>query len=499
MSEPHTPDLSNDAGSSVFDESSTSQVYVEPEVPDPFLIDDDASDDDAGVTPTVAESRHSLAATQEVELAPLEASLSPNPLSPSILQSPNRDKDVPPPPSDSDTDEEEEPELYLPALVVPTMFLPLPNTDPLTTLLTKYIHPPENRPSRDLAGEWQHTDFHTLVMSNSWRALARMARDRIVTSDPEDLALVLGLWYLRLSSLARLRLFNQTTAECNNLFNLLNSIEPLATRQWLFDRVLPFELEVMNARLKYWAGDHMGYLDALHALLRKCKSRSRRARDDASVVAMWKERGARVCLIIASQLVEMKDYTAATTLLTPLCTQPAEVEDSESSEDSGSSPSLINSPALHSAIARIYLQCGNLAMAMHHFGAVAAADSGATEGMREMNAALMAGAEGDWVQVTEILQGKVFDAEGPERLVAVNNLCVALLNQGKLKEGIAAMERVLKESPESVVVAEPYLFNLSTLYELRSATAIENKRKLLVDVARWSGDGLKTTCLKMPT
>jgi hypothetical protein len=29
-------------------------------------------------------------------------------------------------------------------------------------------------------------------MTNSWRALARMARDRIVQTDPEDLSLVLN-------------------------------------------------------------------------------------------------------------------------------------------------------------------------------------------------------------------------------------------------------------------------------------------------------------------
>ena len=63
----------------------------------------------------------------------------------------------------------------------------------------------------------------------------------------------------------------------------------------------------MHARLTYWAGDHMGYLDALHALLRKCRARARGAKkNDDATRAMWKERGARVCLIIASQLVEMK-------------------------------------------------------------------------------------------------------------------------------------------------------------------------------------------------
>ncbi|KAJ7180722.1 hypothetical protein C8R46DRAFT_1070393 [Mycena filopes] len=407
-------------------------VYVEPDVPNPFLIDDEdeESDEEAAATPT--ESQHTFVPpADEVPLAPP----SPNPFG-SPIQSPiaNRNKDVPPPPSDSD--EEDAPELYLPGLCIPTMFLPIPNTDPLTTLLNKYIHPIDKRPVRDLNGDWQRADFHTLVMTNSWRALARMARDRIVSSDPEDLTLILGLWYLRLSSLARLRLFNQTTAECTNLFSLLNAIEPPSTRTWLFDRILPFELEVMQARLKYWAGDHMAYLDALYALLRKCRVRSRRAKGEITAVAMWKERGARICLILASQLMEMKDFAAAARLLEPLCEQDG----------------------------------------AHHF-TIVSADPDTPASVRDMNTSLMAAAEGDWAQASEVLQSSPGEIEGG---------------------GIEVMEKALKASPESVV-AEPFLFNLSTLYELRSATAIENKRNLLIEVAKWSGDGLKTTCLKMPT
>ena len=50
----------------------------------------------------------------------------------------------------------------------------------------------------------------------------------------------------------------------------------------------------------------MGYLDALYALLKKCRTKCRQSGNDPTLVPMWKERGARVCLIIASQLVEMK-------------------------------------------------------------------------------------------------------------------------------------------------------------------------------------------------
>ncbi|TFK65594.1 hypothetical protein BDN72DRAFT_845332 [Pluteus cervinus] len=343
-------------------------------------------------------------------------------------------------------------------------------------------------------------------MTNSWRALARMARDRLVTSDPEDLNLVLSLWYLRLACLARLRLFNQTAAECTTLFAVLNAVEPPESKSWLFERLLPFELEVMHARLKYWSGDHMGYLDALYALMKKCKFKAREAKNDVVLVSMWKERGARVCLILASQLIEMKDFTAAAKLLEPLCpivpTADASPQSTPSNinanpEAAGSSAITgSGSPALRSAIARIYLQVGNLPMATQHFSIVAS-DPEVDENTKDMNEALLASAEGEWETATAALRRIV--TRDPENYVAINNLSVTLLSQGDLSESIQVLEAALASSPSSVVVAEPYLFNLSTLYELRSAEAMEKKKNLLIEVAKWSGDGLRTTCLKMPT
>ena len=120
-----------------------------------------------------------------------------------------------------------------------------------------------------------------------------------------------------------MRLFNQTAAECTNLFAVLSGVEPAGARAWLFARVLPFELEVLHAKTLYWAGDHMGYLDALALLLARCKTQAKNAsrKHDPSGVAMWKERGARMCLIIASQLIEMKvsglEYVGRVTVLKP--------------------------------------------------------------------------------------------------------------------------------------------------------------------------------------
>ncbi|KAI0285811.1 hypothetical protein BGY98DRAFT_909570 [Russula aff. rugulosa BPL654] len=458
---------------------------------DPFLVDDPEDPlSDLG-SPSPAPALSLDPGSSLLDTSPSESvTLSPAPTSEPPLSAE--------PAPQTPASEQEAPVVHLPQLVMPTMFLPIPNTDPLSTLLTKYISNPERRPQRDLSGEWTKTDFHTLVMTNSWRALARMARDRIVQADPEDLSL---LWSLRLSSLARLRLFNQASAEATNLSNALGSISPPSARTHVLDHILPFELDVIYARVKYWAGDSQGYTDALGALLRRCRRRARIARLDADR-QMWIERAARVGLIAASQFIEIKDYTAATALLEPLATQQYHQQESKSTNND-----------LRSALGRVYLQAGQLDQAEAHFAAVAAGadadtdededeDTGtdastAAAASKTLNAAFMASARGDWDTASRLLRGLVEQDEA--NYAAVNNLAVALLGQGKLKEGIEVLEAALESSPSTLAMAEPFLFNLSTLYELRSSIAADKKRDLLIEVAKWCGDGLRTTCLKMPT
>ncbi|KAI6041301.1 hypothetical protein EDC04DRAFT_2565901 [Pisolithus marmoratus] len=391
---------------------------------------------------------------------------------------------------------------YFPRLTAASMFLPIPNTDPLSPLLTKHV-PPEQRPRRDVTGEWTGREMHEMVMSNSWRALARMARDLIVASDPEDLSRILDLWSLRLSALARLRLTNQASAECTNLFAVLNAIPPtssaanlvLAARLSALS-AYPFELSVLRARVHYWAGDARGYIDALAGLLAGCKAKARaegKIESDGALAtaeanfSMWLERSARVCLMIASQLVEMKDYHAAITLLTPLCTQ-------QLSPNTDEPP--VQSSAIHSAVARIYLLSGNISKAAEHFEIVTSC-ADVQAGTIATNTALLCSASGDWPRAEAALR-EVLEQD-PHNYTAMNNLAVTLLAQGRVRDGIGLLESAMRASPASVLSAEPFIFNLSTLYELRSSTAIDKKRELLIEVARWSGDGLRAACLKMPS
>ena len=49
-------------------------------------------------------------------------------------------------------------------------------------------------------------------------------------------------------------------------------------------------------------------------------------------------------------------------------------------------------------------------------------------------------------------------------LQAVDNLAVALLGQGKLKEGTQVLEADLQASPSTLAMAEPFLFNICACF-----------------------------------
>ena len=105
-------------------------TFIEPETPDPFLVDDE----DDGDSPSEEESEENTSSdanSQQVvspsETVPLDLPSSPVASTPRPHPLiPNLQKDVPPPPSEYE-EEEYIPEIYVPALIVPTMFLPIPN------------------------------------------------------------------------------------------------------------------------------------------------------------------------------------------------------------------------------------------------------------------------------------------------------------------------------------------------------------------------------------
>lgn len=95
--------------------------HSEPQVPDPFLVDDPEdplSDEELGAGVLQAPA-------DEISLAH-SSSQPASPVTPITPLTPNVNKAAPPPP-ETDEDEDDSPELDLSGLVLPTMFLPVPN------------------------------------------------------------------------------------------------------------------------------------------------------------------------------------------------------------------------------------------------------------------------------------------------------------------------------------------------------------------------------------
>lgn len=140
-----TPTTVRDTGSQSPEESTLmdTTVYVEPEIPDPFLIEEEDDTDASSSSDkekeneveSEIEASSELPAAQEIALTVSTATTtdatsaltSPAPSEPLVLSPLNLNKDVPPPPSGEEEEEEEEPDLFLPGLIIPTMFLPIPN------------------------------------------------------------------------------------------------------------------------------------------------------------------------------------------------------------------------------------------------------------------------------------------------------------------------------------------------------------------------------------
>lgn len=62
----------------------------------------------------------------------------------------------------------------------------------------------------------------------------------------------------------------------------------MAPRQGAHELVHPFELTVFHARVHYWSGDPLGYVDALSRILARCKAS---AREEGRIVAQRRELG----------------------------------------------------------------------------------------------------------------------------------------------------------------------------------------------------------------
>lgn len=82
-------------------------------------------------------------------------------------------------------------------------------------------------------------------------------------------------------------------------------------------------------------------------------------------------------------------------------------------------------------------------------------------------------------------------------LQATNNLAVCELYAGQLNEAIPRVEKLMFAYPTSAGTSEPLVFNMATLYELRTEGSFRKKQQAMLEVSKWAGDQFNVAMFKI--
>ncbi|KAG0021847.1 Trafficking protein particle complex subunit 12 [Podila clonocystis] len=384
------------------------------------------------------------------------------------------------------------------------MFHDITMSDSLNDLMVKHI-PAEQRVLRDWnalteaemrQGSRAET-LHELTINNSWRALTRYTRAQIVSTPPDQILDLINLWYARLLALVKLGQYEMAQAELDQLGNLrgpqyrFESYPPdMFTTGYGHEggprkgSIVPFELFVLKARLQGYLGDIYEAIDQLYDLIMRCKKFEAvcRVGGDAAGVHQWQDLTGQLHLLVLNYLVELKDFPSATKHARDLAVRY---------------PHDIN---FHSGLGRLYLQLGDLDQAEKVFKNVEDMVKKHPEHSHFklqliMNKALLSVTQGHW-QVAKSAFEEVLVYE-PENLAATNNLAVCELYAGQVDGSILRLEKLMFAYPTSAGASEPLVFNMATLFELRTEGSLQRKQQMMLEVSKWAGDQFNVGMFKI--
>lgn len=71
------------------------------------------------------------------------------------------------------------------------------------------------------------------------------------------------------------------------------------------------------------------------------------------------------------------------------------------------------------------------------------------------------------------------------------------LYAGQLNEAIPRLERLMFAYPTSAGTSESLVFNMATLYELRTEGSLQRKQQMMVEVSKSAGDQFNVSMFKI--
>ncbi|KAF9190213.1 Trafficking protein particle complex subunit 12 [Haplosporangium sp. Z 767] len=391
-----------------------------------------------------------------------------------------------------------------PVLNTHSMFHEITTPDAMNDLMVRHI-PVEQRVLRDWNAMTEAEQrqgsrsevLHELTINNSWRAMTRYTRSQILSTPSDQVLELINLWYARLLALIKLGEYEMAQAELEQLGDLrgpqyryesyppdmfaTNELQTQEQQRGIALRrgcMVPFELFVLKARLQGYLGDDYEAIDQLYDLIMYCKKFEAicQVSEDNVGVRQWQDIAGQMHLMVLNYLVELNDYPTATRHAREMAIKyPRDVN-------------------FHSGLGRLYLQLGDLERAEEKFYEVetmvkehyADAKQAHFQLQLTMNRALLDVTHGRWLAAKARFEEVL--VKEPENLAATNNLAVCELYAGQLNSAIPRIERLMFAYPTSAGVSEPLVFNMATLYELRTEGSLRKKQQMMVEVSKWAGD-----------
>jgi hypothetical protein len=373
----------------------------------------------------------------------------------------------------------------------PSIFYDIPPFDPVQDLVNK-LYELDQRPIRNL----QRMDeaslttlseqltsrskepkklLQNLITAQSWCSVAQVSKRWIVSmpeialdilsssNDPitEIIDELMLLWFIRITSLIKLRLHQLAVAELERV--TLSSTSPEMMWSSYQDltkgigkgrkqgKVVSFELNCAAARVAFELGDVDGAIDKLWEVSAETKKYSE-GQD------VWQSRFIHSQCLLSTFLASKGDSRNAIRLLTALAKQYPQDD-------------------IFFALVRLYLSIGDVASAKDVLKL--ANDPKLTK----FHDGLIDVTLGNWDSAVQKLDDKT--------PTAINNSALAHLYSGNVRQAISEMETLVPK-----LISEPILFNLTTMYDLIGGS-LDKKRELLTHVASRGGDNFDVGSLKL--
>lgn len=198
-----------------------------------------------------------------------------------------------------------------------TVFSDVPVTDLLNQVISKAFS--IQQPQRHLMTVTQaltHADpFEALIESNSWRAVAILAKNDLVATHPMEVSKIMKLWHLRWTALLKLSLFEIVEKEVEKL--KLHDLEALDYGKYgdLFEEkgcMVSFECLLIAAKVASYKGNHQESIHQMYKLLCPIRIYDFRPTEKQHYIILAN---------VIGLLLRLQDYRLATELATSLSNQ----------------------------------------------------------------------------------------------------------------------------------------------------------------------------------